>query len=132
MPLTALERARAAYLWQLHDAHASLKEQLADVRHVFAALLGEPVCPLTSPLDETRAAYLAQLLRLPDQDHRLRDLARLVAPLLLARRCLAPSASLASHPVDAGQPRVLLNPLADQRLSAPPSSSRCCLHTRGA
>ena len=54
MPLTALERARAAYLWQLQDAHTSLNEQLADVRHVFAALLGEPVCSLTSALDEAR------------------------------------------------------------------------------
>ena len=132
MPLTALERARAAYLWQLQDAHTSLNEQLADVRHVFAALLGEPICPLTSPLDEARAAYLAQLLRLPDQDHRLRDLARLVAPLLLAGRCVAPSASLASRPRDAGQRRVLLNPVPDQRLSASSLPSRCCLHARGA
>ena len=132
MPLTALERARAAYLWQLQDAHTSLNEQLADVRHVFAALLGEPACSLASPLDEARAAYLAQLLRLPDQDHRLRDLARLVAPLLLAGRCIAPSASLARQPRDAGQPRVLLKAVPGQRLSASSPPSRCWLQTRGA
>lgn len=86
MPLSSLDRARAAYLWRLQGVHSSVHEQLADVRHVFAALLGQPPCPPTSLLDEARAAYLVTLSHLPGQDDRLRDLARVVAPLLLAGR----------------------------------------------
>lgn len=86
MPLSSLDRARAAYLWRLQDLYPSVHEQLADVRHVFAALLGQPLCHPTSLLDEARAAYLVTLSGLPDQDDRLRDLARVVAPLLLAGR----------------------------------------------
>lgn len=87
MPLSSLDRARAAYLWRLQDLYPSVHEQLADVRHVFAELLGQPPCPPTSLLDEARATYLARLSHLPDQDDRLRDLAHVVAPLLLAGRC---------------------------------------------
>jgi len=87
MPLSSLDRARATYLWRLQGVHPSVQEQLADVRHVFAALLGQPPCPPTNLLDEARAAYLVTLSGLPDQDDRLRDLARVVAPLLLAGRC---------------------------------------------
>jgi len=86
MPLSSLDRARAAYLWRLQGLYPSVHEQVADVRHVFAALLGQPPCPPTNLLDEARAAYLARLSGLLDQDDRLRDLARVVAPLLLAGR----------------------------------------------
>lgn len=86
MPLSPLDSARAAYLWRLQGVHPTVDEQLVDVLHVFATLLGQPPCPSTNLLDEARAAYLARVSHLPDRDDRLRDLARVVAPLLLAHR----------------------------------------------
>ena len=104
MSLTALDAARASYLWQLRSQRPLGADQLADLTVAFRWLLSLHLDEATAPLVQARAAYLAELhTSVRDLDQEIADLASLYALLMSA---------------ELDRAAVLMPP-------APPSAERC-------
>jgi hypothetical protein len=102
--VTALDAARASYLWQRRSQRPLVADQLTDVIVVFRWLLSLRLNEATPPLVQARAVYVVELRT------RVRDLDEEIAEL----------PSLYTHLVTAELDRaVALMP------SAPPGAERC-------
>jgi hypothetical protein len=87
MTPTSLQAARAAYLWRLQRDLTTFDERLVDLRRAFAAVLeGDRAGRTAAPLDEARAAFVAQLDAVPDVDDRIPHLAHVFGRLLADER----------------------------------------------
>ena len=59
--MTALDAARASYLWQLRSQRPLVTDQLADLSVAFVWLLSVHLDEATPPLIQARAAYVPEL-----------------------------------------------------------------------
>ena len=59
--MTALDAARASYLWQLRSQRPLVADQLTDLSVVFRWLLSLHLDEATPPLVQARAVYVAEL-----------------------------------------------------------------------
>ena len=102
MSLTALDAARASYLWQLRSQRALVADQLADLTVAFRWLLSLQLDEATPPLVQARAAYVAELhTSVRDLEEEIAELASLYTRLVSAE----PDRAVALMPpagVDAG------------------------------
>ena len=85
MSVTALDAARASYLWQLRSQRPLVADQLTDLSVVFRWLLSLHLDEATPPLVQARAAYVAELhTSVRDLDEEIAELATLYTRLVSA------------------------------------------------
>ena len=83
--MTALDAARASYLWQLRSQRPLVADQLTDLSVVFRWLLSLHLDEATPPLVQARAAYVAELhTSVRELDDEIAELASLYARLVSA------------------------------------------------
>jgi hypothetical protein len=103
VPLTALDVARAAYIWQLQGGRYALSDQLAELEVAFRWLLRLQTDEVTTELLRARTAYVAELhAGQPDLDGAIANLAMLHQNLISAE--LDRAAALSTPPRRPGSP----------------------------